>query len=402
LARSFRLRDMRIERYYHFICADDTDYLGTLRELGIEDRLRWGSSSMGFFYNGKLYPFSSGFDLLRFDGIDVAGRLRYGLLALYCSFLNRWQDLDRKAGERWLQDWLGYDAYMATWYPLLSVKFSSYHGQISAAWIWHRIHRLARSRKTPLHKEMLGYLAGGTDVLVDALVSESERCGTMIRVGHKVDRILVDSDRVVGVETADGVRWNFDQVVSTAPLPLFLQMVPDLPVDYRERLSAIEFIGVVCVVLRLSSSLSKYYWLNANDPRVPFNGCIEYTNLNRRMTPDGSRILYIPFYLPPDHPRYSQGDVQLVQDCIEALKVINPAFNEDWVLAHAVSKDPFAQVICRQGFAEQVPAHVTPIRGLYLIDSSQLYPSDRTISGTISLAHKVAELIEQRAQHDSA
>ena len=35
---------------------------------------------MGFFYNGRLYPFTSGLDLLRFDGIDLPGRVRYGLL----------------------------------------------------------------------------------------------------------------------------------------------------------------------------------------------------------------------------------------------------------------------------------------------------------------------------------
>ncbi len=395
LARSFRFGDTRIERYYHFVCADDTDYLGTLRDLGIEDRLRWAPSSMGFFYNGRLYPFSSGLDLLRFDGIDFPGRLRYGLLVLYCSLLNKWRGLDRKGGERWLTNWLGYSTYLATWYPLLSVKFNNYHDQVSAAWIWHRIHRLARSRKTPLHKEMLGYLVGGTDALLRALVAESTQCGATIRVGQPVKRILIDSGRVAGLETSDGAQWKFDQVVSTVPLPLFLQMAGDLPADYRKQLSAIEFIGVICVMLRLRNSLTKYYWLNVNDPRVPFNGCIEYTNLNRQVTPDGSRILYIPFYLPVGHARFDQSDVQLLYDCVEALKVIHPAFTEHRILDYAVSRDPFAQVICRQGFAEQVPAHTTPIQGLYLIDSSQLYPSDRTISGTIGLAHRVAELIER-------
>jgi protoporphyrinogen oxidase len=403
LARSFQFGDFRAERYYHFICADDTDYFNALKDLGIQDRLRWEPTRMGYYYSGRLYPFSSGLDLLRFDGISLAGRFRYGLLVLYCSFLNDWRGLDRKGGAQWLIDRLGYDAYMATWYPLLKVKFDDYHDQVSAAWIWHRIHRVIRSRKTPLHKEMLGYLTGGTDTLVDALVSESVRCGTTMRPGQQVARILADAGRVTGVETKDGARWNFDRVVSTVPLPLFLGMAPDLPADYRRQLSAIEYTAVVCVTLRLTQSFSKYYWLNVNDPRVPFNGCIEYTNLNRQMTPDGSTILYIPFYLPLDHERFCQSDLQLLYDCIEALRVINPAFSDDWIVDYAVSRDPFAQVICREGFAEQVPAHTTPIQGLYLIDSSQLYPSDRTISGTMGLAHRVAALIEgEHAAVDSA
>jgi hypothetical protein len=50
-------------------------------------------------------------------------------------------------------------------------------------------------------------------------------------------------------------------------------------------------------------------------------------------------------------------------------------------------------VVCPTSFADQVPAHTTPVAGLYLIESSQLYPSDRTISGTLDLAAKVADLI---------
>ena len=66
----------------------------------------------------------------------------------------------------------------------------------------------------------------------------------------------------------------------------------------------------------------------------------------------------------------------------------------DDVIDFAVSRDPYAQVICPIGFADLVPGHETPIDRLYLIESSQLYPSDRTISGTLDLAHNVARLIQ--------
>jgi len=90
LARSFALGDLRIERYYHFLCAGDDGYFRKLRELGLSAALRWRPTKMGFFYRGRLYPFSSGADLLRFDGIALPGRLRYGLLALRCALTSRW------------------------------------------------------------------------------------------------------------------------------------------------------------------------------------------------------------------------------------------------------------------------------------------------------------------------
>jgi hypothetical protein len=58
-----------------------------------------------------------------------------------------------------------------------------------------------------------------------------------------------------------------------------------------------------------------------------------------------------------------------------------------------VSTDPYAQVVCPVGFGERVPPHRTPVSGLYLIESSQLYPSDRTIAGTLELAHETAKLV---------
>jgi protoporphyrinogen oxidase len=397
LARSFALGDLRIERYYHFLCSGDTGYFRKLGELGLTDTLRWRPTKMGFFYRGRLYPFSSAGDLLRFDGIPPLGRLRYGFLALRCSLSERWQALDAIPGEGWLKRFLGDEAYMATWYPLLRVKFDRFHDRISAAWVWHRIHRVARSRRTPLHRERLGFLAGGTDTLVAALEASLRGRGVRLLPGTPVARILIEGGAARGIETADGVRWPFDAVVSAVPLPHFVRLAPDLPEGYRAALAAIDFIGVVCVVLRLKQPISESFWLNVNDERVPFNGCIEYTNLNPEMTPDGSSILYVPFYLPRDHERFAYSDERLVDDCVRALGLLNPRFRPDWVLQTAVSRDPYAQVICTAGFAARVPPHTTPVRDLFLIDSTQLYPADRTISGTIDLAHEVAGLLAEPA-----
>jgi len=397
LARSFQLGDLRIERYYHFLCSGDTGYFGKLRELGMEGALRWRPTRMGFFYRGRLYPFSSIGDLLRFDGVSLAGRLRYGLLALRCSLTGRWRALDAVPGEAWLRRFLGDEAYMATWYPLLKVKFDRFHDRISAAWVWHSIHRVGRSRKTPLHRERMGYLAGGTETLVDALTAALRARGVRLLPGTPVAKIAIEDGRARGVETADGALWPFDAVVSAVPLPHFVRLAPGLPEAYREALAGVDFIGVVCVVLRLKHPLSESFWLNVNDERVPFNGCIEYTNLNPEATPDGSSILYVPFYLPRDHERFAYPDERLVDDCVRALALINPRFRPDWVIDAAVSRDPYAQVICTTGFAARVPAQETPVESLFLIDSTQLYPADRTISGTIDLAKNVADLLARPA-----
>lgn len=393
LARSFQLGDVRIERYYHFICADDAEYVSYLRRLGIESTLQWANTQMGFFYDDKMYPFSSPLDLLQCKALSPLGRLRYGALAARCALISDWRRLDDVSAKDWLIDLLGLEVYRITWRPLLEVKFHEFHDKISAAWVWHRIHRVARSRGGPFRKERLGYLQGGTDTLVNALISKSEQAGARLRTNAPVKRIIHEGYRCSGIETQDGETHLFDHVVSAVPLPHFLRMLGGGPEDYLAQLAAIEFIGVLCVTLRLTRSVSDNYWLNVNDPRIPFNGCIEYTNLHPQMTPDGSRILYVPFYLPRSHPRFTFSDEKNIADTVAALTILNPEFSADWIIDAAVSRDPYAQVICKQGFALRVPPHQTPIHRLYLIESSQLYPSDRTISGTLELASRVTRMI---------
>ncbi len=394
LARSFHFGDIVIERYYHFICGADSGYFRVLKDLGIEDVLRWQPTHMGFFYKDRLYPFSSAFDLLRFSGISFISRLRYGLTTFYFSLINDWQKLDHKRAEPWLISLLGQKGYDATWYPLLAVKFPGIHHDISAPWVWHRVHRVAKSRKTLLHQERLGYLEGGTQTLIDAFESRLKADGMEIATGTPVRRILVEGNRAVGLETATGKERRFDYVVSAVPLPVFLRMAPsDVHSDYFERLSTIGFIGVVCIILRLKRPLTRNFWTNVNDPRIPFNGFIEHTNLNP-ITPDGTTIAYVPYYLPKNHERFDYSDQRLLDECLESLALVNPDLRRDDVIDFAVSRDPYAQVICPAGFADIVPHHQTPIDNLYLIESSQLYPSDRTISGTLDLAHNVADLIQ--------
>ena len=393
LARSFLLGDARVERYYHFLCADDTGYFRKLDELGLADRLRWRPSRMGFFHRGRLYPWSSVRDLLAFDGMSLPARLRYGAGLFYCSRLASWRRLDGIAAEPWLRRLIGREAYDTTWAPLLDLKFDHHAERISAAWVWHRVRRVARSRKTLLSRERLGFLAGGTEVLVEALEAELRRRGVALRPATPIERILIEDGRAVGLRTASGEVHDCDRVVVAVPLPHFVRLAPDLPQDYRRRLAQTDFLAVRCVTLLLAEPLTPYFWLNVHDERLPWNGCIELTNLNPEAAPDGSHVLYVPYYLPREHPRFSLPAEDLYAATVAGLRLINPRFGERWVRAWAVSTDPYAQVVCPVGCGDRVPPHRTPVSGLYLIESSQLYPSDRTIAGTLDLAHEAAKLV---------
>ncbi len=151
-------------------------------------------------------------------------------------------------------------------------------------------------------------------------------------------------------------------------------------------------IGVVCMLLSLDRPFSDNFWLNINDPRIPHNGVIELTNLNENLRRAGLNILYIPYYLSTSEPRYRFSNEELLKENLETLKIINPSFDPAWIKEYVVTRSPHAQAICTTNFSQRVPATRSPLHGLYLSDSTQFYPEDRTLSAAVRFGRQAASL----------
>jgi hypothetical protein len=86
-------------------------------------------------------------------------------------------------------------------------------------------------------------------------------------------------------------------------------------------------------------------------------------------------------------------DAELFQLYCRYLAMINRAFDESWVQGWWVHRQANAQPICEVSFSQHIPAMQTPIENLYLTDSYQLHPDDRTVSNSSLLGKRVARLI---------
>jgi protoporphyrinogen oxidase len=389
LASAFETGGVTIERYYHFICKGDDDLLATLDELELSALLRWRSSRMAYFVAGRLYPFLTPIDLLRFRPLSLWNRARAG-------FALKWaqrQGEERLAPQHaipWLTEMFGEAAYRIIWEPLMRFKFAHYAPEVSAAWIWARMVRLSRSRRSPF-KEELGYLEGGSARVMNTLAGAIEQRGGRILLKAPVEKILLAEGRVTGARV-NGETLPADLVVSTITTPVFTRLIDGLQSDYLDRIRRIPTIGVFCLFLRLTRSVTPYFWVNANDARVPFAGMIEYTNLNPLPALEGERILYVPQYLSPDDPRFAWSDEAIYEKYTDALALIHPAFDRKWVRSWSVFRDRYAQPICLTDYRETTPTIASPIANLFVTDSCQLHPHDRSISGSLGLGKMAAQL----------
>jgi protoporphyrinogen oxidase len=387
LASSFDVQGVRIERYYHFICKGDDHLVDTLAELGLSHRLHWRDSRMAYFVDGRLYPFLTPVELLLFAPLSLPDRVRAGA-AVKLAQRMREEDLAEQRAIPWLKRMFGEKAYRVIWEPLMRFKFAEHAPDISAAWIWARMVRLSRSRTSPWREE-LGYIDGGSKVVLEGLGRDFEARGGRVVLGADVQTIRIEGGRATGVRV-NGETIPADAVISTSTTSRFRQMAPDLDGPYVEGLRRIPTIGIFCLFLRLARPVTPFFWVNTNDRRVPFAGMIEYTNLNPLPELEGDTILYVPQYLSADDPRYAQGDEEVLRRYTDALALINPAFDRSWVKFSAVFRDRFAQPICLTDYRVTTPSVQTPVPNLFLTDSCQLHPHDRTISGSFGLGLEAA------------
>ena len=388
MSAHFDFDGTRIERYYHFVCKTDHPLFALLQSLGLEDRLKWTDTRMGYFYNGTLYRWGTPLALLAFPKLDLISKFRYALHVMVTKGIRDWRALDKANATQWLRKWLGRRGYDVLWDRTFTLKFFEYTENLSAAWIGTRIKRIALSRRNLL-QESLGYIEGGSETVLDAMVQSVRDHGGRIHLGSRIERVLTENGRVTGVSIA-GTARPCEAVLSTAPIQYVPALVPDLPPDFAARIRSIENIPVACVILKLKHQVSENFWMNISDPDIHIPGLIEYSNLNPGAYADG-HILYAPFYMPKTHPKWSQSNEQLIDEVIGYLARINPAFEPDWVLARHCHRYEFAQTICPPGFYDKLPPMRTPVEGFYMADTAYYYPEDRSISESVEVGRQLAE-----------
>ncbi|MCL6690561.1 NAD(P)/FAD-dependent oxidoreductase [Pseudomonas sp. R3.Fl] len=380
----FDFGGLSIERYYHFHCISDHAFLKVLDELGLADRMRWVETRMGYWYQDKVQAWGNPFALLKFSGLGLIAKFRYGLHAFLSTKRNDWRPLDHVEATGWIKRWVGAEAYEVLWRRLFDYKFYDYSDNLSAAWIWSRIRRIGRSRYN-LFKEKLGYLEGGSETLLHGLRDYIQQHGGEFRLGTPASKVVIEDGKVSGVE-AGGELHTFDKVVSTIPLPYVPRLMPDLPAATLDAFRSVKNIAVVCVIAKLRKAVTENFWLNTNDPEMDIPGLVEYSNLR----PLDEHIVYVPFYMPGEHPKFQEPDQAFLDKVKRYLQKINPQLTDADFLEMRASRYRYAQPICDPGYLEHLPPMELPVRGLWAADTSYYYPEDRGISESIDFGRKMA------------
>lgn len=393
LVASFAIGGTPIERFYHHVFPHESHVLGLIDELGLGDRLSWYPSSVGIYANGRVWPFTSPVDLLRFRPLPLVDRLATGVGALRLGRVREWQPLDAVPAIDWLRSYTSPRAAEVVWSPLLRAKFGPAAGDVPAAWMWGRFRQRAGARRGGA--ERLGYLRGGFVQVFDGVARELARLGADVRLGASAASIVVDGARVRGVTLAGAdsteVHVEADAVVFAGPLPA---LPPLLPVEVRDpRWSTIGGLGVQCVVLETRAPVTDVYWTNVCDPEVPFGGIIEHTNL-LPVADYGRHVVYLSRYFTSAE---AIGGTDPQEEADRWVDVLLDRFADrlrpDDVLARHVFRAAYAAPLVTVGHRDRIPPVRADVAGLYVVTTAQIYPEDRGMSEGVRMGRHVASMV---------
>lgn len=386
LAAPWQLGDVVWDRHYHVTLYSDLALRALLDELDLSERIEWVTTRTGFYVDGRLYSFSDIRDFLRFPPLSLIQKARLGSTILAASRIRDWRPLEQVTALEWLSKYSGKETVEKIWRPLLRAKLGINAEKASAAFIWAIIARMYAARRSGMKRELFGYVQGGYATTLERFERQLRDRGVQIVTGCRAER--VDRDALGLMVDVAGGRQRFDSVIVTLAAPLAARLCSGLTHEERERLSSVEYQGIVCASLLLDKSLSPYYVTNITDTWVPFTGVIEMTALVNRAAFGGQSLVYLPKYLPSSDPGFELSDNAIEEQFTGALRIMYPSFSSNTVRAFRISRVRYVLPITTIGYSKRLPSIRTSVPGLFTVNSAHIVNGTLNVNETVELANR--------------
>jgi protoporphyrinogen oxidase len=392
-----------VERYYHHLFESDSAMTRLHDEL-VPGALEWHRSRVAMFHGGRLWPFVTPLDLLRYGALPPAARIRLGLAVLA---LQRRTDVERMDGIRaldWLERACGRDTVDAVWRPMLLGKFGEDAVDVPLVWLWSKLVLRRRLRGSGVGRERLGYPRGSFARISHALADDIRRHGGTVLLDREVAAIrrenggsVLECARPGAYRSAPltlpaeaGRALAADVVLLTVPT-FIARRLTEWPAAVAAGLDAWRYRTAVVLLLELDRPLTDTYWINVADPRVRALGIVEHTNLVPRER-YGATYVYVGNYVAPDDPLAALTTDELVAAHRGGLRLVSPHFDERSVRRAWSFREPAAQPIPRTPNRPRLlPYAAAP--GLFLANTTQIHPEDRGTNFSVVLGERVAKAV---------
>jgi protoporphyrinogen oxidase len=127
------------------------------------------------------------------------------------------------------------------------------------------------------------------------------------------------------------------------------------------------------------------------DPKIPFQGIVETTNLIDPTDLSGFHVVHLLRYLHRSDPWFGRPDAEVIAACLDGLRTVLPDMPACDVVDRFVFRTPFVEPVYTTGYLARRPA-LEPVPGrIYLATTTQVYPQITSWNGSVGLARRLAE-----------
>lgn len=402
LAGTFHFSDgVTVEKFYHHWFNNDVHVPELVREIGAEEDIVLLPSRTGMFLNGRLWKLSTPVDLLRFTALSFLDRVRLGLLVFRVRQVTDWREIEHLSIREWLEPLCGNRVYEAVWGPLVEAKFSVFSEAVNAVWMWKKL-VLRGGTRDGKGSEVLAYFKGGFGRLSELLVYKIREQGSDVVFGATVTGVHSEGGRLTALQVGEQV-FIADHYLFTPAFPIIADIFEGTAdTAWLESIRRVNYLGNVCLVLRLSQSLSETYWINVNDPGFPFVGVIEHTNFDSPKNYGGDHIIYLSRYVSTEDEVWSYEDDRYLDYALKHLTRMFPKFSESWIVDYKIWRADFAQPITERNYSTYVPPAQTPFANASMSTMAHIYPEDRGTNYAIregkAAATRIGRMLDSGSQ----
>lgn len=391
LVGAFDLGGHRVDRFYHVILPSDDRVRGLAGELGLGERFRFRPTRVGFYDDARVFSMTSPREFATFPLLRPHERLRLAAFVARCQLTKSHEALDDVPLEEWLLRHCGRGVYDKLWLPLLASKFDGEITDLPATWLWARTRRMGKTRDKS-GGEVLGWLEGGYQTLIDALEARIRALGGEVHAGSAVDEITGTPSGATGL-VIGGRRRAFDHVLCTLAPPQARRLLAPALAE-RAPADHCRYLGVVSLLMRVRRSVSPYYHLNITDRRVPFTTVVETTHV---VDPQhvGGHLVYASKYVAPGHPLHERPIEEIEHEFVSQTRRIFPGLRDEDIMDAVVQRARVTEPVHLVGGAKRLP-DVFAVPGLSLASTAHVYPEIVSGQAVIGVADRaVAGIIER-------
>jgi UDP-galactopyranose mutase len=154
----------------------------------------------------------------------------------------------------------------------------------------------------------------------------------------------VDPEQRLAV-LSDGRTVHYERLISTAPLPEFLKLIPKVPADVRQAARRLRAVSIRCVNLGVArADVTDKHWIYYPEGKTAFHRLFIQSNTSPHVTPPGCSSLTAEISYSPTKPLPAEGEAlieQVIDEC-QAVGILRPA--DDVVVANEADI-PYAYVV---------------------------------------------------------